>query len=75
MSSLSMAFKAKRATPSADHVEETPSPFEAEEGKEPISDLKLDAHGLPLVPQPSDHKDDPLVCRVETISLDICQLG
>jgi hypothetical protein len=24
--------------------------------------LKLDAHGLPLVPQPSDHKDDPLVC-------------
>ncbi len=24
--------------------------------------LKLDSHGLPLVPQPSDHKDDPLVC-------------
>ena len=23
--------------------------------------LKLDKHGLPLVPQPSDHKDDPLV--------------
>jgi hypothetical protein len=23
--------------------------------------LKLDEHGLPLVPQPSDHKDDPLV--------------
>ena len=23
--------------------------------------LKLDDHGLPLVPQPSDHKDDPLV--------------
>ena len=22
--------------------------------------LKLDRHGLPLVPQPSDHKDDPL---------------
>lgn len=22
--------------------------------------LKLDKHGLPLVPQPSDHKDDPL---------------
>jgi hypothetical protein len=23
--------------------------------------LKLDERGLPLVPQPSDHKDDPLV--------------
>jgi hypothetical protein len=23
--------------------------------------LKLDKHGLPLVPQPTDHKDDPLV--------------
>jgi hypothetical protein len=26
------------------------------------SGLKLDAHGVPLVPQPSDHKGDPLVC-------------
>ena len=26
--------------------------------KEPV--LKLDKHGLPLVPQPSDHEDDPL---------------
>ena len=25
------------------------------------SSLKLDARGVPLVPQPSDHKDDPLV--------------
>ena len=24
--------------------------------------LKLDANGLPLDPQPSDHEDDPLVC-------------
>ena len=23
--------------------------------------LKLDEHGLPLVPQPTDHVDDPLV--------------
>ena len=23
--------------------------------------LKLDKHGLPLVPQPTDHEDDPLV--------------
>ena len=27
--------------------------------------LKLDKHGLPLVPQPSDHPDDPLVCKIE----------
>ena len=25
------------------------------------TELKLDKHGLPLVPQPSDYKDDPLV--------------
>ena len=25
-------------------------------------EAKLDRHGLPLVPQPSDRKDDPLVC-------------
>lgn len=29
--------------------------------KVPTSDLKLDSNGLPLEPQPSDHKDDPLV--------------
>lgn len=29
--------------------------------KVPESDLKLDSNGLPLEPQPSDHKDDPLV--------------
>jgi hypothetical protein len=27
------------------------------------SDLKLDKHGLPLIPQPTDRKDDPLVCE------------
>ena len=26
-------------------------------------DLKLDKHGLPLVPQPTSHKDDPLVSK------------
>ncbi|KAL7932212.1 major facilitator superfamily domain-containing protein [Trichoderma chlorosporum] len=59
-----LVLKANRGAPSAAHVEESPSGFEASgfetEGKEPISDLKLDANGLPLVPQPSDHKDDPL---------------
>ena len=24
-------------------------------------EMKLDKHGLPLVPQPTSHKDDPLV--------------
>jgi hypothetical protein len=28
--------------------------------------LKLDRHGLPLVPQPTDHKDDPLVSQLES---------
>lgn len=31
------------------------------EMKVPMSDLKLDSNGLPLEPQPSNHKDDPLV--------------
>ncbi|PON26135.1 hypothetical protein TGAM01_v205079 [Trichoderma gamsii] len=52
----------KPAVPNAAHVEESASPFEtsSKDSKEPVSDLKLDKHGLPLVPQPSDHKDDPL---------------
>lgn len=32
-----------------------------ENGNSPTPVLKLDGHGLPLVPQPSEHKDDPLV--------------
>ena len=28
-------------------------------------DTKLDKHGLPLVPQPSDNEDDPLVTSPE----------
>lgn len=37
--------------------------YEVENVKDPdVSALKLDAHGVPLVPRPSDHKDDPLVC-------------
>lgn len=35
---------------------------EVDDVKDPErSNLKLDARGVPLVPQPSDHKDDPLV--------------
>lgn len=32
-----------------------------EQSDEKARPLKLDKSGLPLVPQPSDHKDDPLV--------------
>jgi hypothetical protein len=45
---------------SSSHVEKQPIE-EMEEMGVPTSNLKLDSNGLPLVPQPSDHKDDPLV--------------
>lgn len=32
-----------------------------EAGKEALPHIKLDKHGLPLLPQPSSHEDDPLV--------------
>jgi len=32
-----------------------------EPSKHAEHDLKLDKHGLPLLPQPTDNKDDPLV--------------
>jgi hypothetical protein len=41
------------------HVEDGPAA--SQEGKESAPDLKLGRDGLPLAPQPSDHKDDPLV--------------
>jgi hypothetical protein len=45
---------------SSSHIEE--ERIEAmDEKRIPTSNLKLDADGLPLEPQPSDHKDDPLV--------------
>jgi hypothetical protein len=44
--------------PSAIHVPDT----SASDKSDTAPTLKLDERGLPLVPQPSDHKDDPLVC-------------
>jgi hypothetical protein len=38
-----------------------------EDGSE-TQNLKLDKHGLPLNPQPSDRKDDPLVCRCISVA-------
>ncbi|KAK8001709.1 hypothetical protein PG991_013931 [Apiospora marii] len=38
---------------------EAPTPTDTEEGQSGRP-MKLDKHGLPLVPQPSDNKDDPL---------------
>jgi hypothetical protein len=34
--------------------------------------LKLDSHGLPLVPQPSRFKDDPLVSILFRFFKDLC---
>lgn len=38
-----------------------PEKYEESNELEPSEDLKLDNNGLPLVPQPSRFKDDPLV--------------
>jgi hypothetical protein len=50
-----------------DEKDSRPSHIESAEDvgqtKEIRPGMKLDAHGLPLIPQPSDHEDDPLVCR------------
>ena len=62
-----MDEKESKTQPAA-HVE-TPSPAQSQlhddvDGKEMKPDaqnVKLDKHGYPLVPQPSDNKDDPLV--------------
>ncbi|KAL1842713.1 hypothetical protein VTK73DRAFT_3063 [Phialemonium thermophilum] len=53
--------------PMSDHVEEGLASSVQEEGKEPVQALKLGHDGLPLVPQPSDHKDDPLPNAAEGI--------
>lgn len=44
------------AKPTADSISDLEKSDELSGGT-----LKLDPHGLPLVPQPSDFKDDPLV--------------
>ncbi len=49
-----MAASDKTMPISEAHMEDGPL-------KEPIPNLKTGRDGLPLVPQPSDHKDDPLV--------------
>ncbi|KAJ5606678.1 hypothetical protein N7510_009459 [Penicillium lagena] len=36
-----------------------------------LSSLKLDSRGIPLVPQPSDHKDDPLLSSSSSIFLTV----
>lgn len=50
-------FEIEKDLPSAVHVPEVNGSVKSDAA----SILKLDQHGLPLVPQPSDHKDDPLV--------------
>lgn len=36
---------------------------------EATRNLRLDKHGLPLVPQPTQHKDDPLVSEISNVPL------
>lgn len=50
------------------HPYQIESSEDASQTKEVDPDMKLDAHGLPLIPQPSDHADDPLVCRQNVLS-------
>ena len=54
----------KNSRPS--HIESAEDDVSQTKGIHP--DLKLDAQGLPLVPQPSDQQDDPLVCRQNVLS-------
>ncbi len=53
---------------SQEHREDAIGPFDGSQdltqSDAKARPLKLDKSGLPLVPQPSDHKDDPLVCHV-----------
>lgn len=44
--------------------EVTESRDEESLGQEDTSDVKVDKHGLPLVPQPSNSPDDPLVSPI-----------
>ena len=33
-----------------------------------LTDIAVDKHGFPLMPQPSRHKDDPLVSTMSSLS-------
>jgi hypothetical protein len=66
-----MALNSDKEVRASLHIEEGDS--DRMDEKSVVADLKLDEHGLPLVPQPSDHKDDPLVSRLSISSL-LCHL-
>lgn len=55
-----MALNSDKEVRRSLHISDADADPEVQKAAEHI-DLKLDEHGLPLVPQPSDHKDDPLV--------------
>jgi hypothetical protein len=48
------------SNPDVEKATNGPKTGEALQVEEKQPALKLDRHGLPLVPQPSDHEDDPL---------------
>jgi hypothetical protein len=55
-----MAEVFNKAVAGSLHVD-NPQESTSWDGKKSAPDLKLGRDGLPLVPQPSDHKEDPLV--------------
>lgn len=62
-SSASMASSAEKGFSGLPKFSFEKGATEHENGgtSESLADMKLDKHGLPLVPQPSNHDDDPLV--------------
>jgi len=48
---------------------QTDNSSDLEKSDELVGIAKVDPHGLPLVPQPSDFKDDPLVRFAVTSAL------
>lgn len=66
--------------PPAAHLESIAQPsdslhYDGSNEKDDVAQLKLDKHGLPLVPQPSDNIDDPLVCAKREIKLEGCWIN
>jgi hypothetical protein len=53
--------KAEKRNGSNALIESTVSKDEESLGEETAAEVKVDKYGLPLVPQPSDSPDDPLV--------------
>jgi hypothetical protein len=58
---MAAALDSEKESSSHDALHSEDADVESDAKEVAAPQLKLDAHGLPLVPQPSDAKDDPLV--------------